>query len=560
MYNKHFNLEEKPFSIAPDPRFLYMSEKHREALAHLLYGLKSDGGFILLTGEVGTGKTTVFRCLLDQLPEGINLAFVFNPKLSSEELLATVCDELGIEYPATVTSSKLLVDAINRYLLKNHSEGRKTVLVIDEAQNLTTDVLEQVRLLTNLETNQRKLLQIIMIGQPELRDLLSRPELRQLAQRITARYHLGPLSRREIGPYINHRLAVAGHRKKIFSDRVISSIHDLTGGIPRLINVLCDRALLGTYVQGRDQVNQKTLFQAAREVFGDESRASRFSRGGLLTILGIALLAGFAFFLFFFTPRSGLWNLETKQSPLPLTAEIELQTTPSEEPVIPEPSPLLPPVSHAVDSKTPEPVSRIEWPTDLPREMNLTIAFETLFAQWNLPFAQEDSSRPCEKAWEAGLDCLERSGSLGSLSHLNRPAILNLLDQDGVEFFATLIRLDDHSATFRFRHIETTISRDLLEKQWSGNYSLLWRLPDGFQVPIHPDRKGTEVDWLREQLLPLPNEAGESPPPLAPNALTEAVKSFQRKEGLKADGIAGPETIIHLQSYSDQPTPHLRER
>ncbi|MCX5719348.1 MAG: AAA family ATPase, partial [Nitrospirae bacterium] len=268
MYSEYFGLTELPFSIAPDPRYLYMSDQHREALAHLVYGLHSDGGFVLLTGEVGTGKTTVCRCLLEQIPENTDVAFVLNPKLSVEELLATICDELGIHYPEGNTSIKVFVDHINAYLLKAHDQGRKTVLILEEAQNLSTDVLEQVRLLTNLETNQCKLLQIIMLGQPELKDMLSRPELRQLAQRITARYHLSSLPRKEVAAYVNHRLAVAGTRNSLFPPSTIGKLFRLSGGIPRLINLLCDRALLGAYVQGQDRVDKPTLSQAAHEIFG----------------------------------------------------------------------------------------------------------------------------------------------------------------------------------------------------------------------------------------------------------------------------------------------------
>jgi|GEM_PF-2846457 len=271
MYREYFGLKELPFSIAPDPHYLYMSNQHQEALAHLVYGINSEGGFVVLTGEVGTGKTTVCRCLLEQIPESCDIAFILNPKLTVEELLATVCDELGISYPEGNTSIKVFVDRINDYLLDAHARGRKTVLIIEEAQNLSTEVLEQVRLLTNLETNQRKLMQIIMLGQPEFREMLSRPELRQLAQRVTARYHLGSLSRKEVAVYVNHRLIVAGTHSKLFPDSTISKLYRLSGGIPRLINLLCDRALLGAYVQGRYRIDKPTLTKAAREVFGKPS-------------------------------------------------------------------------------------------------------------------------------------------------------------------------------------------------------------------------------------------------------------------------------------------------
>lgn len=268
MYKEHFGLRETPFSIAPDPRYLYMSDGHQEALAHLLYGIKGDGGFILLTGEVGTGKTTVCRCLLEDLPDTVDVAFILNPKLNAAELLATICDELGIRYPKGSKSEKVFIDRINAYLLDSHGKGRRTILIIEEAQNLSEDVLEHVRLLTNLETNERKLLQIVMIGQPELLEKLERPELRQLAQRITARYHLGPLTRSEVSAYVSHRLAVAGARGALFPASTLDPLYKLTGGIPRLINVVCDRALLGAYVQGQDRADGHTLDKAAREVFG----------------------------------------------------------------------------------------------------------------------------------------------------------------------------------------------------------------------------------------------------------------------------------------------------
>ena len=275
MYKEYFRLRDLPFSIAPDPAFLYMSARHRDALAHLVYGVSSDSAFILLTGEVGTGKTTVCRCMLDQLPENCDTAFILNPRLTEEELLASICDEIGIGYPVAETSVKNLVDRINNHLLKSHAAGRRTLLIIDEAQVLSPSVLEQLRLLTNLETNRCKLLQIILIGQPELRKMLERPELRQLSQRITARFHLDPLSKRDIANYVGHRLAVAGARRQLFSPSVIKRIFSLSGGVPRLINLICDRALLGTYAQGRTRVNKSTLNRAAYEVLGERRSGVR---------------------------------------------------------------------------------------------------------------------------------------------------------------------------------------------------------------------------------------------------------------------------------------------
>ena len=269
MYNEYFGFKEAPFSIAPDPRYLYMTAQHREALAHLVYGLNSEGGCILLTGEVGTGKTTICRCLLEQVPQQANVALVLNPKVSEIELLETICDELDISYPDTDNSVKTYTDRIYEFLIASNRKNEKTVLIIDEAQNLNSKVLEQLRLLTNLETNQRKLLQIIILGQPELLDILARPEMRQLAQRITARFHLQPLTRNEVKAYVTHRLAVAGQNIQLFPENSIKLLYKLSDGVPRLINIICDRALLGAYVESQYAVHTPIIKKAATEVFGE---------------------------------------------------------------------------------------------------------------------------------------------------------------------------------------------------------------------------------------------------------------------------------------------------
>jgi len=298
MYTRYFELTEKPFSIAPDPRYLFMSALHQEALAHLLYGIGSDGCLILLTGDVGAGKTTVCRCLLEQLPENTDLALILNPKLNAIELLASICDELEIVVSGDTTSIKTYIDHLNRHLLDAHARGRITALLIDEAQNLSLDTLEQLRLLTNLETGKQKLLKIILLGQPELRRLLEQDEVSQINQRITSRYHLSPLAAADVSAYVEHRLAVAGGRKRLFSEAAVRRVAELSRGIPRLINVLCDRALLGAYVEEKEHVDLKIVNQAAREVLGGryadkgfrflrEISATRILLTLLLIILGI---------------------------------------------------------------------------------------------------------------------------------------------------------------------------------------------------------------------------------------------------------------------------------
>src|SRR5438309_5692705 len=267
MYAAYFGLTERPFSLAPDPRYLFLSEGHREALAHLVYGLQG-GGFVQLTGEVGTGKTTVCRALLDQLPVDVDVAMIFTPRLTAVELLSAVCDELHVPYPAGATSLKVLVDSLSRALLDGHARGRRTVVIIDEAQNLSMEVLEELRLLTNIETTRDKLLQVILIAQPELVNLMERPALRQLAQRITARYHLRPLSYTETRAYVRHRLQIAGQRQMIFTPVALRVIHRRSGGVARLINNICDRALLGAFGRTKRRVTAGTARQAALEVSG----------------------------------------------------------------------------------------------------------------------------------------------------------------------------------------------------------------------------------------------------------------------------------------------------
>ncbi|MFC1664127.1 ExeA family protein, partial [Pseudomonadota bacterium] len=275
MYTAYFGLSEAPFSITPDPRYLYMSERHREAMAHLFYGLSEGGGFVQLTGEVGTGKTTLCRCMMLGRADNIDLALILNPRISELELLASICDELKIKYPKAFTAKHLL-DRLNTYLLKSHADGRHAVVVIDEAQNLSREVLEQVRLLTNLETSKHKLLQIILIGQPELVTLLNREDLRQLAQRITARYHLLPLSLDDAKEYIKYRLKVAGCDRPLFTRAALRRVFRMSGGIPRLINIICDRALLGAYAKERHIVDSRIVSSAGKEVFGSQPRRWKF--------------------------------------------------------------------------------------------------------------------------------------------------------------------------------------------------------------------------------------------------------------------------------------------
>lgn len=519
MYKEYFGLKELPFSIAPDPRYLYMSDKHREALAHLVYGINSDGGFVLLTGEVGTGKTTVCRCLLEQIPENSDVAFVLNPKLTAAELLATFCDELDIRYPEGNNSIKVFVDLINAYLLDAHSRGRKTVLIIEEAQNLSTDVLEQVRLLTNLETNQRKLLQIIMLGQPELKNILSRPELRQLSQRITARYHLGSLMKKEISAYVNHRLAVAGTHKELFPSSTINKLFRLSGGIPRLINLLCDRALLGAYAQGKDSVDKPTLVKAAREIFGESRihkqnmKAFRWALAGLLLTGSLTMLA------------ATLYNHKSQPMAVKTSEHLKLDT--------------------------------LQWPSDQPINHSKEMAYQSLLKQWGVIYKPNNGSA-CRQAQAQGLRCLDAQGSLINLLQLNRPTVMKLFDDQGREFYATLTALRGQTATFAIGTETRIVDVKDIAPRWFGDYSLLWQTPPSYQVAIKPGDQGPAVQWLYKHLSLIQGQ------PVQPqknvvfdNALVRQVKKFQLANGLVPDGIVGPQTLIHLNTAAKSNEPLL---
>ena len=298
MYQQYFGLRALPFSIAPDPHYLYLSSQHREALAHLLYGVGSGGGFVLLTGEVGTGKTTVCRCLLQQLPEKTEVAYIVNPCQSPVELLSTICDELGVPGEPGNTSIKYQTDRLMRHLLEAHGRGFRTVALIDEAQNLDADVLEQIRLLTNLETDDCKLLQLVLIGQPELNDKLAQPGLRQFAQRVTARYHLRELDLRDTRAYINHRLAVVGLYEPLFPEWSVRKLYRVSGGVPRLINILCDRVMLGVYAENAKAVEKRHLAGAIREVLPPgQTESTGGSHRWLWAGLTVALLLDLVVYL-----------------------------------------------------------------------------------------------------------------------------------------------------------------------------------------------------------------------------------------------------------------------
>lgn len=541
MYLSYFGLAEAPFSIAPDPRYLYLTRSHQEALAHLLYGVSGDGGFVLLTGEVGAGKTTVSRCLLEQIPDSCDVAYIFNPQLTVEELLSTICVELGIEFPPGNTSIKVFVDCINAYLLDANARGRHTVLIIDEAQNLSAEVLEQMRLLTNLETNQRKLLQIILLGQPELADMLEQPALRQLAQRIVARYHLGALDKSEIGPYVRHRLEVSGTQRQLFPAALMGQLYRLSKGVPRLINVLCDRALLGAYTQGKDRVDRATLVQAAREVFGQQAAPRRRTLYALSAVL--VLVAGGALAL---SVRQ--W---VQRAPEPSIAAVAVEKPAAPVPqttAVPEVAPeSSPPGKGSSDT--------VLWPADVPRAQSRMMAYAALFRAWGADFKDGDA---CQRAERMGLRCRTARGGLDELRETNRPAVIRLQDGGGTEFFAALTRLNDKTATLSVGGETRSVPLETLAVQWSGHYTVLWRVPPQAQDYILYGERGPAVAWLSRQLAQGQDGATQvAADPVFDDALVKRVKQFQLAQGLIPDGIVGPQTLMRLNVVSDRSAPKL---
>ncbi|NHZ99389.1 ExeA family protein [Massilia sp. CCM 8734] len=529
MYKQFFSLKQSPFSIAPDPRYLFMSERHREALAHLLYGVGSGGGFVLLTGEIGAGKTTVCRCFIEQIPPDCRLAYIFNPKLTVEELLLSICDEFRIDLPpapAGAVSVKSYVDAINRYLLQSHAQGKNNVLIIDEAQNLSADVLEQLRLLTNLETSERKLLQIILIGQPELRAILARPELEQLAQRVIARYHLGSLTEAETASYVAHRLAVAGGgASRPFPRSLMGQVFQLSQGVPRRINLLCDRALLGAYVENSREVTRQILRRAGSEVFsgGATAAASRmrwqYVAAGVLASAVIGAAAAWQLR----PPARAVAVQAAAPAPLKAVAAVPAPTPAPRAPVAP--------LTHASEAA----------------------ALHALSALWGVALP---AGATCDDALKLNLRCHQGKGGLYELRLLDRPAVLTLRDGPVVSY-ALVTGMDESTVRLNVDGSEQTLDLGALATRSDGSFVTFWVMPRYFRDQVSAGEQGGDVDWIASRLAKV---NGLAPPPAdrplgAPTL--ELLRAFQARQNLKADGVAGPRTYMRLNQLTGVAEPRL---
>lgn len=550
MYELYFGLKEAPFSIAPNPRFLFMGEQYQEALAHLGYGMRGEGGIIVLTGEVGTGKTTICRQLLEEIPEQVKIAYIINPRLSVLELLATICDELGIKYPARSKSIKTFTDLINQFLLKAHAEGLQTVLMIDEAQNLAPDVLEQLRLLTNLETSERKLLQIILLGQPELNDLLQRQDLRQLTQRITARFHLHALNRSETKNYIRHRLQVAGCDTPPFSSAACRAVFHQSDGIPRMINLICDRSLLGAYAKERKYVDPNIVRQAAAEITGKRVRSQL---GSWLAPTAATAAIALAFTLYFSGASQHELKAESAATAAPEISNMIVETV--ETPIELSPAPALEDIPEQIDLATitepplPEPLPvNITWPE---------FGGGNIEQQWAVTYLQQlwdEQASPlqpytdaCEAVRQHGFQCITMNNGFSGLRSMGIPAMITLLDGKDRLRHAVLFSLNGEQASLSINGEMLELSLDELSLRWFGEYTLLWKEPAGYTGPLRPGVATPAVGWLAEQLdkvqgtmVPAREFTHVNP------ILIERVRQYQQNAGLKADGTAGPQTLLRL--------------
>jgi len=615
VYQAHFQFNQEPFSIAPDPSFLYLSKAHKEALAHLMYGF-SHGGFVLITGEVGTGKTTLLRNLLKQTPKDLDVAFVLNPRLTVRELLETLCQELGVPYdPQTTQTIKQYIDALNRHLLRTHQLGRSTVVIIDEAQNLSPAVLEQVRLLTNLETDEKKLMRIILVGQPELSELLARQELRQLAQRITARYHLGSLNREDCYAYVAHRLSRAGGHPQIFTNGGLRRLFRLSKGTPRIINVIADRALLGAYVENQHKVTARTVSRAAREVLGEQSEYKVWLAASLI---GLAA-AGMAWV--YLQPEEPLTSAQGNKlpnapgqptvdtleepviAPVPFTPQA---TTGSMKPPAPAPTASDPagrenPVdessaaaaellvvnaepAQSVEATQTAPSAVVEAATESPATESPTAnrpaalppfgsavrptgsiydlqrqAYAAVFARWGADYLSvAEEAIPCDFAPSAGLQCLSQYGSWSNIEQTDLPVVLELWDDQAAPYHAALIHMRNDELTLGVGGRQLRVTQHELRDAWFGAYVVLWQTPPGYRGSIRQGDTHETVGWLRQQLDGVTDQSLNSSRPNYFDAiLHDAVVAFQRSEGLIIDGVVGPATWIRLSTRLRLPAPRL---
>ncbi len=563
IYLQYFALKREPFSIVPDPGFLYPSIYHRQAVAHLKYGLDREGGFILLTGEVGTGKTTLTRTMIKRIPPHVRVAYILNSKLNTTDVLASICDELNIQLPedAELSFTKKCIDALNQDLLAAHAEGKKTLIVIEEAQNLTPEVLETLRLLSNLETSTQKLLHILLVGQPELLEILAQKELRQLNQRVVSRFHLSPLDKNDLSNYINHRLHRAGAKRAIFEPACISVLFRLTGGVPRLINLVCHQALVAAYASGQKTVSAKLVRQAAAEILSEKKTTGKTRVGLIVAVLFIV----------------GAVALAAAYKSTDLFSSLEVapeQAVAPDQAVAPEESAADVPVQVAEVK-----VADIEVPaiTDSPtaevvKDQPAAAAnpLSALLAIWEIDTAEVYSEEELSSVANQQQLRMEKISavSLGFIEKVNRPGIVWLLDENGYLKTYVLSKLDTNTVTLQNRQGTADIDRERFAQNWNGVFLYLWKPPSSYSAPLAvtgntPNQLQINpqlIDWLQLQLQAIDQSServisgGRYTP-----AVAQQVLEFQEQQGLVADGILGRETLMRLNQFAGETIPRLME-
>jgi len=560
MYQDFFSLKGQPFSISPDPDFLFLSDRHKEAIAHLQYGVQGNGGFVLLTGEVGTGKTTVCRKLLQDISATTDIAFILNPALTEIELIATICDEFHITYDKDKISLKLLFDSLTAWMMNNHHQGRSAIVIIDEAQHLSFSVLEQLRLLTNIESNNKKPLQVILIGQTELQQKLKQTEFRQLAQRITARYHLLPLIEQESEYYIQHRLNVAGANFPIFEPQALRQVFRSSQGIPRLINLLCDRSLLCAYTQNSQKVNASMVKKASDEMellhnpsFGSSFKTSwRFGALILLAVLTAFQIPEIVKNIAEAQGQSAELQVRSAepQSAEPQSAELNRSQSEIISPIELEPQTIV--------AAIPESES-IDWFDSYPTldisNATFANALVNLYAVWG--YQTDIEQVDCEQGKSVLLSCYSANSSLKKLKLLNYPSVVKLETEELESLHAVLYRIDDsYQLLIDGQVIE--VSEAWFNEYWSGDLTLLWQAPFALQGNIKFGQQNEQIAWLSTQLSML-----QGMPIEAKNRfdlpLLQQVRDFQRDHGLKEDGIVGAQTLMPLLQLVNPQLPRLRQ-
>lgn len=559
MYHAFFHLREPPFSIAPDPSFLFLSARHQEALGHLLYGTGQFGGFVQLTGEVGTGKTTIVRTLLSQKLPDVDVAMIHNPRQSEHEFVASICDELHIAYPGGA-SLKTLVDALNAHLLKIHAAGRRAVLIIDEAQNLQPGVLEQVRLLTNLETDKEKLLRIMLVGQPELAELLARNDLRQLAARITARYHLLPLTREETHEYIRHRMAIAGGNVGVFTSAAIARIYRMTQGIPRQINIVCDRALLGAYSRGQYTVTPEIVARAVDETLAEAPVTAHASAYRMLLhrlravpVIWIeAFIACFALIVMLLV-LGGAFDFHRRDQVPPAVAPVARPQASEPAAAASEPAK---PVAAAL---TPVSLSGSAALAELRRSAQpLPLLTGQLIRLWRPELRMPKGDNVCRALEQYELACYRGQSDWNELLALNRPALLTLDLGNGDKHYVLLREVGPDSVVLLGADGPRRYKMEQIDGLWTGEFLMLWYKPSAAS-PAGPQTRGEPVLWLRQQLALAGDSTVDTGSVRYDNGLLEAVRRFQQSHAINANGIAGKRTLIALSDLSPRPeAPVLR--